>query len=97
MRTCFLFLTPAYARWWHSSSRATHKTSSTKCSGCARDKRGKIKRSESAKREFVRTHPQPAGCNDCVVDLIVPLKWGGPDTPDNMQRQTKADAKDKVE
>jgi len=95
----FLFLAPAYARGGHTSSGASLKSSSTKCSGCARDNRGRIKRSESAKRQFQRTHPRPSGCKDCVVDHVVPLKRGGADSPSNMQWQTKeaAKAKDKVE
>jgi hypothetical protein len=32
-----------------------------------------------------------------VVDHIAPLKRGGADTPSDMQWQTKAKAKDKVE
>jgi hypothetical protein len=58
-------------------------------------------RSSSAKAEFKRTHPCPANgarsgpCGGYVIDHIVPLACGGPDTPANMQWQTAADAKAK--
>lgn len=50
---------------------------------------------------FVKQHPCPAthrtkgACPGYVVDHIVPLSCGGPDTPSNMQWQTTADAKAK--
>jgi hypothetical protein len=74
-------------------------SSSTRCSGCVRDSRGRIARSSRAKREFKKSHPCPGSCSDYVVDHLVPLKRGGSDTPDNMQWQTKraAKAKDKTE
>lgn len=58
-------------------------------------------RSTAAKNEFKRTHPCPINgarrgpCPGYVIDHIVPLKRGGPDTPANMQWQTKEDAKAK--
>ena len=39
---------------------------------------------------------KPTGaCAGCAVDLIIPLKRGGLDTPSNMRRQTIAGAKAK--
>lgn len=65
----------------------------------ARDKHGRILRSESAKREFERMTGYPHGRPGYVVDHIIPLKRGGPDEPSNMQWQTIAEgkAKDKWE
>lgn len=70
-----------------------------------RDKNGKIARDRNARAAFVRANSCPAtgktsgACPGYIVDHVVPLKRGGPDSPTNMQWQTKADAaaKDKVE
>ena len=75
------------------------------CISCERDARGRIKRDRAARRAFVRTHPCPAtgaisgACPGWIVDHIVPLYRGGPDTPRNMQWLTReeARAKDRVE
>jgi hypothetical protein len=89
-----------------TSSRITRtRTRSTKCSGCARDKRGRIPRSKASKDAFKRVNPCPStgrtsgACPGYVIDHKQALKHGGSDTPDNMQWQTKeaAKAKDKVE
>ncbi len=64
-----------------------------------------IKRSKAARDAFMLSHPCPANghrhgaCPGYVVDHIVALKRGGPDTPSNMQWQTveAAKAKDKWE
>ena len=60
---------------------------------------GRIKRSESAKRDFMRQTGHPQGQKGYVVDHIIPLACGGADSPSNMQWQTEAEAKakDKVE
>jgi hypothetical protein len=44
-------------------------------------------------------HRRRIHCHGYVIDHIVPLKHGGADAPDNMQCQTKAEAKaeDRVE
>jgi len=65
----------------------------------ARDKNGRIIRSESAKREFEKMTGYPHGRPGYVVDHIIPLKRGGADAPSNMQWQTIAEgkAKDKWE
>ena len=64
-----------------------------------RDKNGKIKRSESAKYDFMKLSGFPNGRLGYVIDHIIPLKKGGCDCPSNMQWQTIADSKvkDKVE
>ena len=95
----------------HSTLRTTRTAkrsvprTSTKCSSCARDSRGRIARSTTAKHEFQKANPCPStsktsgACPGYVIDHVVPLKRGGADAPENMQWQTKAaaKAKDKVE
>jgi 5-methylcytosine-specific restriction endonuclease McrA len=71
-----------------------------RCQTCARDSRGRIKRSYRAKHQFRASHPCPStgkigGRCPEVVDHIVPLCRGGADSPANMQYQTRADAKAK--
>jgi hypothetical protein len=64
-----------------------------------------IKRSKAARDAFMRSHPCPANghtrgaCPGYVLDHIIALKRGGPDSPSNMQWQTveAAKAKDKWE
>jgi hypothetical protein len=81
----------------------THKLSSNKIYHdrypVARDNHGRIKRSESAKRAFMKQSGFPHGRPGYVVDHIIPLKKGGCDCPSNMQWQTieEAKAKDKWE
>lgn len=71
----------------------------TTAGGIARDSRGRIARSESAKHAFEKTTGHPNGWKGHVVDHIVPLACGGADAPSNMQWQTteESKAKDKVE
>lgn len=68
---------------------------SLKASGVPRDKRGRIKRSAAAKREFMRKTGYPEGRPGYVVDHVVALKHGGKDEPANMQWQTVEAAKEK--
>ena len=78
---------------------------SNACLTCPREQNGKIKRSSSARREFIRLHPCPSTgkssgpCPGYVVDHIRPLSIGGADDPSNMQWQTRAaaKAKDRIE
>jgi hypothetical protein len=60
---------------------------------------GRIKRSESAKRDFMRQTGFPHGRHGYIIDHVVPLACGGADAPSNMQWQAAAEAKakDKVE
>lgn len=68
-------------------------------------KRVQKSRSTTTRARFQRANPCPAAgkrtgaCPGYVVDHRVPLKRGGPDTPDNMQWQTReaAKAKDRIE
>ncbi len=87
-------------------SRATaRRHSANYCASCARDSKGRIKRSRTARADFKRTHPCPAtgltsrGCKGYVIDHRQALKRAGVDDPSNMQWQTKAEAraKDRVE
>jgi hypothetical protein len=73
----------------------------TKCETCVRNKKGKIKRSETATRDFRKSSPCPStgktsgACKGYVIDHVKPLKEGGADEPSNMQWQTVAAAKAK--
>jgi hypothetical protein len=75
------------------------------CANCARDGKGRIRRSPAARRQFQKANPCPSTgkatgkCPGYVIDHVVPLKRGGPDAPLNMQWQTleAAKAKDKTE
>ena len=90
-----------------SADRSTASRSHTSryCSSCDRNSEGRIKRSSSARSDFKRSHPCPSpgrssgACPGYVIDHIQALKHGGSDTPDNMQWQSKeeAKAKDRVE
>ena len=83
----------------HSSTHHTYRshTGHTKAYayGAPRDKHGRIKRSEKAKREFERETGYPHGRKGYVVDHIIPLADGGADDPSNMQWQTREEAKAK--
>jgi hypothetical protein len=76
-------------------------SSSSFCYSCTRTKKGRIKRSKTAIRDFKKTNPCPATgktsgpCKGYVIDHVKPLKEGGADAPTNMQWQTEADAKAK--
>jgi hypothetical protein len=93
---------PAFDLSRTSSSKTPYFRSSATVSsslGVQRDTHGRIKRSEAAKHEFMRTTGYPKGRPGYVVDHIIPLKRGGCDCPPNMQWQTiqEAKAKDKWE
>jgi len=87
-------------------SKSVHTTKpSVKCTSCARDNRGRIARSSTARQDFRNSHPCPStgkttgACHGYVIDHVVPLKRGGAEQPSNMQWQTvqAAKAKDKIE
>jgi hypothetical protein len=84
------FSSPAAAREWHVS----HAHYASGFVG-ARDANGRIVRSESAKRAFMKQSGYPHGRPGYVVDHITALKHGGADDPSNMQWQTIEDAKAK--
>lgn len=75
--------------------RAHHPRATVPHAPGARDRHGRLKRSESAKREFERKTGHPHGWPGHVVDHIVPLACGGTDSPSNMQWQTTEEAKAK--
>jgi hypothetical protein len=58
-----------------------------------RDAKGRFIRSSSARARFMRLTGYPSGRLGYVVDHIIPLACEGPDTPENMQWQTIAEAK----
>ena len=84
---------------------AAHTHRANYCTSCQRDSRGRILRSKEARRAFRAKNPCPTTrrttgpCPGYVIDHIKALKHGGCDTPDNMQWQTReeAKAKDRVE
>lgn len=83
----------------HSKSARARPHGGRTYSTATRDTHGRIKRSESAKREFMHRTGYPHGRKGYVVDHKVPLACGGSDDPSNMQWQTVAEgkAKDKWE
>ena len=81
------------------SGSQARSTASASDQQAIRSHNGRIKRNGAAKREFMRRTGYAHGRKGYVVDHIIPLACGGPDTPENMQWQTKeaAKAKDKWE
>ena len=77
-----------------TKSKAEKKKAS-RCVTCARDAKGKIVRSEAAKKDFETQTGYPKGRKGYVVDHINPLECGGADVPSNMRWQTTAEAKAK--
>ena len=86
---------PSYSVPKSSTKSHSYNTNSS----VPRDKNGKIKRSSSAKHQFMKQTGYPKGRKGYVVDHIIPLKKGGCDCPSNMQWQTieEGKKKDKVE
>jgi hypothetical protein len=76
-----------------TTSTRSHKSSVPKKSSAKRSSNGKIKRSGSARADFMRRPGYPKGRKVYVVDHIVPLECGGADVPSNMQWQTVQEAK----
>src|SRR5437773_12257099 len=77
---------PSTTRSTHTPSLHSHAPARTAL-GAPRDSHGRIKRSETAKRDFERHHACPStgktsgACPGYVVDHIVPLKRGAADAP----------------
>ena len=92
-------LVVAFHGYYASGSHHDSTSHSHAAAGVERDSHGRIKRSEEAKKEFMRQSGYPHGRPGYVVDHIIPLKRGGADSPSNMQWQTieEAKAKDKWE
>jgi len=82
-------------------SNQTRRVPTPSAPAIQRDAHGRIERSQAARAAFKREHPcpatqQPKGpCPGYVIDHVIALKRGGPDTPANMQWQTVEDAKSK--
>jgi hypothetical protein len=81
-----------------STGAATVKKSTAikaraKSTTAARDSNGRIARSETAKRAFMKSSGYPNGRKGYAVDHVVPLECGGADAPSNMQWQTVEQAK----
>lgn len=99
--TCCRSRSPSYhaprRRSTATHTPRTRRTATVTTSG--RNSRGRIIRSESAKRSFERSTGYAGGRKGYVVDHVTPLACGGTDAPSNMQWQTAADgkAKDKWE
>lgn len=55
------------------------------CGEPPRDTKGKIIRSEKAKRDFARIWPKPRDGRSWYIDHVVPMSRGGCDAPHNMQ------------
>ena len=77
------------------SDRILYGHQSNRTQNVIRNSHGRIKRSATARREFMRETGYPHGRPGYIVDHIVALKRGGKDAPSNMQWQTKSEAKAK--
>jgi hypothetical protein len=86
-----------------ATKAATKTTAAKTATGVKRNAKGRIARSETAKRQFEASSPCPApgvhklggACPGYIIDHINPLACGGTDAPSNMQWQTTAAAKEK--
>lgn len=79
----------------HSSGVRSH--SRTYCATCARDAKGRIKRSSSERQKFLRSHGLTRTPPGMQVDHTVPLAKGGQDKASNMQLIPKDSAKERSE
>jgi hypothetical protein len=76
-----------------TSTRSRKSSIPKKSTVAKRSSNGKIKRSASARADFMRRTGYPKGREGYVVDHVVPLECGGADVPSNMQWQTVKEAK----
>lgn len=95
IRIAIAFLIFFFSPFSAYSQKSSGHHKSNYSTSAKRDSHGKIKRSESAKKKFMRQTGYPHGRPGYVIDHRVPLANGGRDDPSNMQWQTKADAKAK--
>lgn len=65
------------------------------CEPCARDQRGKIQRSATAKQLFRAQSGFIAGRPGYHIDHVIPLACGGADAPENMQWLVIAEKREK--
>src|SRR5437879_2555082 len=70
-RSGFHYQSAAHQRSSHGGHRSTYS------SGTQRDSHGRIKRSSSSKREFMKETGYPHGRKGYVIDHVVPLSKGG--------------------
>src|SRR5437867_9103407 len=63
------------------STRNSYHRTSHYAASATRDNHGRIKRSESAKRQFMKQSGYAHGRKGYVVDHVVPLSKGGSDSP----------------
>ncbi len=78
-----------------SSSVRSHPR--TYCATCARNAKGRIKRSSSERQKFLRSHGLTRTPPGMQVDHIVPLAKGGKDTASNIQLIPKDSPKERDE
>ena len=79
------YSTGSSAHGYYSSGSHHDATTHSKAAvGVERDSHGRVKRSEEAKKEFMKQSGYPHGRPGYVVDHIIPLKRGGADSPSNM-------------
>jgi hypothetical protein len=84
-----------------AARQRTHSRSTPDPAAARADGNSKVTRSKAARAAFQRANPCPAtqkttgACPGYVVDHVIALACGGPDTPANMQWQTVAEGKEK--
>jgi len=92
---------PVFARGSRGYSRGhssgLHRRPSTYCTICARDTRGKIKRSSTERVRFLKSHGLTRTPSGMQVDHIIPLSKGGADKASNMQLIPKDSLKERYE
>src|SRR5262245_27901806 len=77
----------------NTKSSTVSSSNRRKSTVAARNAKGRIQRSSTARAAFMRQTGYPNGRKGYVVDHVVPLECGGADVPSNMQWQTVQAAK----